>query len=151
MKQYVITKSTTKWINVFNGLAPTTTKEAGILKKGTIIDVQAEDENKVYLQSGMSPQEWAQQRDEVRYNENPLTDNPPAEGMQYDFPMDSVDYSRIPGQTYNIRSVKPKAVAPKEVAKPVITSKVETPAAETPAAEAPAPAAEGAAPAPEAK
>ena len=89
------------------------------------------ESTKLYLQSGMSPQEWAQQRDEVRYNENPLTDNPPAEGMQYDFPMDSVDYSRIPGQTYNIRSVKPKAVAPKEVAKPVITSKVETPAAET--------------------
>ena len=51
MKQYVITKSTTKWINDFS-VTPNSKKEAGILKKGTIIDVQVEDENKVFLQSG---------------------------------------------------------------------------------------------------
>jgi hypothetical protein len=69
MKQYVITKSTTKWVNVFNGLAPTTTKEAGILKKGTIIDVQAEDENKVYLQSGG----WVNKEDTKPAVKIPLT------------------------------------------------------------------------------
>ena len=92
------------------------------------------ERTKLYLDSEMSQQEWLKQPDAVRYSENPLNLNPLAEGMQYDFPTDNTvpRYSSAPGQTPNIRYVKPKAAAkPKEVAKPVITSKVETPAAET--------------------
>ena len=92
------------------------------------------ERTKLQADSEMSQQDWRKQPDALRYRENILDLNPLGEGMQYDFPTDNTvpDYSTSPGQTYNIRSVKPKAVAkPKEVAKPVITSKVEIPAAET--------------------
>jgi hypothetical protein len=51
MEQYVIIKDTTKWVNNYANNSYSK-KEAGILKKGTVIDVQAVDENKVFLQSG---------------------------------------------------------------------------------------------------
>jgi hypothetical protein len=69
MKQYVITKSTTKWVNDFNSQTPNAKKEAGILLKGTVIDVQAEDENKVFLQSGG----WVNKQDTKPAVKIPLT------------------------------------------------------------------------------
>jgi hypothetical protein len=69
MEQYVITKTTTKWVNDFNANTPNSKKEAGILKKGTIIDVQAVDENKVFLQRGG----WVNKEDTKPAVKIPLT------------------------------------------------------------------------------
>ena len=79
---------------------------------------------RLYLDSGMSQQEWAQQRDEVKYSTNPLIDNPLGEGMQYSFETGNTqdDFRMAPSQVPNIRYNKPKVEKTVKPVAPVKTT-----------------------------
>lgn len=70
----------------------------------------------LFLQSGMSQQDWAKQPAGVRYSANPLDANPLDEDKQYNFQTAArgENYNVAPAQVANIRYVKPpaKPVAP---------------------------------------
>jgi len=101
------------------------------LKKGSkrYNDAQAQygdrrnrENTKLYLDSGMSQQEWAKQPEGVQYSTNPLIDNPLGEGMQYNFNTDNTqdDFRMPPSQSFNIRYKKPEVEKNVKTVKPEV-------------------------------